>query len=116
MRKMSVKVRFGTITNREMWIERMQVTDENGVPFDLSGTVVNLEVQYQPSGRRVISAANGDGQLQTDESGNIEWIIDVSRMRSLRPGLYNVGLVCRLEGTTRQILTGTIQIDSGYIS
>jgi len=113
---MSVEVRFGTVTNRETWIERVQVTDEDGVPFNLTGATVNLEIQYQPNGGRALSAGNGDGQLQTDENGMIEWTIDVSRMRNLRPGLYNVGLVCQLEGTTRQILTGTIQIDSGYIS
>lgn len=107
--------RFDAVTNRETWIDRVEVTDEHGIPFDLSSSSPRLELRYQPSGSTALFAVDGDGQLNTRDGGIIEWIFDAARMRQLRPGLYHVGLVATIEGVTRQILTGTIEIQDGYV-
>ncbi len=113
---MATTLRFGAVTNRETWIDRVQVADENGVPFDLSGGEFRLEVQARPSGARVLAATTGDGTLAVREDGILEWTFDVARLRPLSPGLYAVGLAGTLEGVQRQIFTGTLEIEDGYLS
>lgn len=107
--------RFDPVTNREIWLERVQVSDENGVPFDLSQADPRLEVQFQPTGATALVAKAGDGQITTRDNGLIEWRFEVERMRALTPGLYTLGLVATLEGVTRQLLTGTIEIQNGFV-
>lgn len=107
--------RFGTVTNRETWIDRIEIRDDNG-PIDLSSADCRLEVQYQPNGGRALSARTGDGVLLSTDEGIIEWRFDAPRMKQLSPGLYNVGLIYTSDGVTTQVLTGVIQIDDGYLS
>lgn len=112
---MLANVRFGAVTNRETWIDRVELRDDSG-PVDLSAADCQLEVQSQPSGSRVLSARTGDGVITASDEGFIEWTFDARQMRNLVPGLYNVGLIYTLDSVTTQVLTGTIQIDDGFVS
>lgn len=112
---MLANVRFGTVTNRETWIDRIEIRDDTG-PLDLSTADCQLEVQYQPNGGRALSARTGDGVLVSTDEGIIEWRFDAPQMKQLMPGLYNVGLAFTLNGITTQVLTGVIQIDDGFLS
>ncbi|MGL5628677.1 MAG: hypothetical protein ACRDDO_06100 [Plesiomonas shigelloides] len=112
---MLANVRFGTVTNRETWIDRVEIRDDSG-PLDLSGADCQLEVQYQPNGGRALSAKTGDGVLTATSEGLIQWRFDAAQMKSLAPGLYNIGLIYTLDGITTQVLTGVIQIDDGFLS
>jgi len=112
---MLANIRFGAVTNRETWIDRIELRDDSG-PVDLSEADCQLEIQSQSGGSRVLSARIGDGVIIASSEGIIEWTFDARQMRNLVSGLYNVGLIYTLGSVTTQVLTGTIQIDDGFVS
>ncbi|MEN3931415.1 hypothetical protein WJT86_10140 [Microvirga sp. W0021] len=112
---MSVRLRLSPVSNREAWIDRVQITDENGKPFDLLNAQARMSLNYQPNNSSVFTAQQGDGQLFAKDNGILEWEFDVSRMRTLCPGIYNVGMVANIEGIARQIFTGTIEVEKGNV-
>lgn len=113
---MLARVRFPAMTNREIWLERIEIRDEHGVPLDLSQAEIRLEVRSQPNGSAALSAGSGDGTIIGTQDGLIEWEFPESAMRGLSPGLYTVGLVYSLNERTTQVLLGDIQIDDGAVS
>jgi len=113
---MLAHVRFQPITNRETWLDRVEIRDENGAVIDLSDADARLEVRTQPDGTTVLSARSGDGVLSTSADGIIEWQFPDAKIRALPPGLYSVGLVYTLNGITTQVLTGEIEVQDGVVS
>ena len=114
---MLAKVRFPAMTNRETWLDRVEIRDEYGVPFDLSQADIRLEVRSKPGNcGPVLSAQTGDGQISGSTDGLIEWEFSEGSMRGLSVGLYTVGLVYTLNGRTTQVILGDIQIDDGAVS
>ena len=114
---MLAKIRFPAMTNRETWLERVEIRDEQGKPFDLSQADIRLEVRSQPGNRGpVLSAQTGDGQITGTTDGLIEWEFSESSMRNLSAGLYTIGLVYTLNNRTTQVILGDIQIDDGAVS
>jgi len=113
---MLAHVRFQPITNRETWLDRVEIRDESGAVIDLSDADARLEVRAQPDGGTALSARSGDGTLSTSASGLIEWQFSETKTRNLAPGLYSVGLVYTLNGITTQVLVGEIEIVDGVLS
>ena len=114
---MLAKVRFPAMTNRETWLDRVEIRDEHGVPFDLSQADIRLEVCLQSGGRgAALSARTGDGQISGTTDGLIEWEFSEGSMRGLSAGLYTVALVYTLNERTTQVILGDIQIDDGAVS
>ena len=111
------KIRFPVMTNRETWLERVEIRNERGTPLDLSQADIRLEVRLQSGGHGVVlSAQSGDGTIIGTFDGLIEWEFSEAAMRSLPAGLFTIGLVYTLNGRTTQVILGDVQIEDGAVT
>ena len=114
---MLAEVRFEIKTNRETWLERVEVREaSSGEPIDLSTAFIRLEVAAQPHGSPMLRADSETGPITGTADGFIEWKFPANIMRTLPPGLYRVGLVYTLDEDTTQALVGDILIKDGIVS
>ena len=114
---MLAKIRFETHTNRETWLERIEIRDkETGKPLDLSQASINLEMAARPYNSPILKINSDTGNIRGTTDGFIEWEFSESAMRTLDAGFYKIGLVYTLNNRTTQVFLGDIQIEDGIVS
>ncbi|MDR1827011.1 MAG: hypothetical protein LBR29_01635 [Methylobacteriaceae bacterium] len=113
---MIAKVRFQSVTNRETWLERMEVLDaETGRPMDYSTAAFRVFVTSEGEAPAGLSAP-GDGVVTGTAEGIVEWLFPESAMRTLEPGHYAVGVVYEQDGRFVQLLTGILPVEDGVVA
>lgn len=105
---------LGTVSNREDWIQAIDVVDEDGSNVDISSASIDLAVRLKGSGTPSLEASVGDGINVS--SPRFTFTFDSGDMRGLDPGTYDVGCVVTISGTATQLLVGTVTVVDGVIS
>ena len=104
---------LGTISNREDWIQSIDVVDENGGDVDISAAQITLAVRKRNDTVPALTATVGDGIALA--SPRFTFTFDVGDMRALAAGTYDVGCVVTVSGTTTQLIVGTVAIVDGVV-
>lgn len=105
---------LGAMSNREDWIENIEVTDDKGVPFDISAAQ-SIGVYVCRAGcpnDPILAATLGSGIVLTDNF-TFQWAFTENDMQRLHPSQYDV--FCRVEigNITTQVLSASISIVEG---
>lgn len=85
-------------------------------PLDLSGTVIELEVQSK-CGRRELFASTANGTIQRPQPDVFQWVFPPDRLRSMRKAMtYDVGCRAIATGGVTQLFVGTLALIDGEVS
>lgn len=90
--------------------------DATGDLVNLSGASIVFEVRDPNYRRTVLSATTGNGKAAVVDTGVYQVAFSRSEMQALHPGTYDVGCVITLNGTTAQLLIGTVQVLDGVVT
>lgn len=112
---------LGRWTNDEDIVIRVEVTDEDGDPFDLDNYTVAISIKDRQGVQALSGDTTGGEIVKSDEDGVTSVFtatFDADAVGGLCPGTYTVGvrIVQTSGGTeTRQLIIGTLQIiDGGF--
>lgn len=97
---------------------RVTVVDQDGVPFDLSGSTVRWEAQpdLTASGASIIKATGGQGITLTNPTQGIFTIrLDPADTLGLAGGFYHEAQVTDSAGNVATVLTGRLTIQKTAI-
>lgn len=98
-------------SNKADWAFDVSATDiETGEAIDFTGAEVAFMVKDQS--RCTVLSATTDDHI-TINTTTISVLIDDSTMNDICAGSYNIGMICRLNDETFQVLTGTVTIFDG---
>jgi len=105
------------ISNRADWIETIElIDDETGeVLTDLSGLSASVEIRSRQPYCRRLGGTSNDGRIIFTDGGVIQWHFTVEEMRSLEPGLYQLGFTITREDVTEQELIAALPIIDGVV-
>lgn len=104
---------LGTVSNREDWIQAIEVLDDDGDPVNIAAATIELAVRKQGDGSPSLEASVGDGIVVA--SPIFTFTFDVADMRGLCPGSYDVGVVVTIGSTSTQLIVGTVSIVDGVV-
>lgn len=105
---------LGVISNRETYIQDMQVLDENDDPIDVTGATIVFEMRERTDTSAVLSADTDDGITISTTTFTIRFEVD--DVRDLEAGEYEVGITIEMDGDTTQLVAGSISVVDGVVS
>jgi hypothetical protein len=122
-------------SNRADWEQSFTLVDEvSGEPIDISGCRITISVIYRPRnpnyssvssyyydavsqqvGGIVLTGSTDTGEITLPgDIGTFTWLFPVSRMMGLPNGEYQIGLRLGQNGSTTQLMIGTIPVYEGF--
>jgi hypothetical protein len=122
-------------SNRADWEQSFTLVDEaSGEPIDISGCRITLSVIYRPRnpnywplgsyyydsppqqyGGLVLTGSTDTGEITLPgDMGTFTWLFPASRMAGLWNGEYQIGLRLGQNGSTTQLMIGTIPVYEGF--
>lgn len=102
-------------SNKADWTFDITATDaDTGLAIDFTGAAVSLVVKDENNCQK-LSASIGSGITQPD-ANTIEVLFTDEQMKALCAGSYKIGCVYSLNGSTVQLLTGTVSVYDGVAS
>jgi hypothetical protein len=106
------------VSNREDWTVTVAVADDNtGGVVDITDATITVTVRDIKTKSEALTATNGDGvTITSGVDGIYEWAFTAEEMSGVCPGTYEVGVICVLNGTTSQLLIGTVPILDGIVT
>jgi hypothetical protein len=111
-----LQIDFDPVSNREDWTDDCAVRDEANVLVDLSAAIIVLTVRDKQSQSAVLVAKTADSTITVTGTGIFEWTFTEAQMRTVPvPREYNIGCTLKLNGTTRQLFVGTINVLDGIV-
>lgn len=105
------------ISNRADWIETIElIDDETGETLtDLTGLSASVELRSRDPYCRRLGGTSDDGRIVFIDGGIIQWHFTALEMRSLDPGLYQLGFTITREDVTEQELIAALPIVDGVV-
>lgn len=107
---------FGPTPNAADWSEYVEVLDDDtGTAWDLTDTLVEMEVRDQDGCRRLYGSTAG-GQLELQGDG-FEFTFPAASMKCLRPASYTVNVLFTdsITGTIAEPIIANLPIiEGGY--
>lgn len=102
-----------TATNNADWKTVFEFSyDDTEDAIDFTGSLVKIYVKDQ-RGAVMIDATTDNGLLSIVDIGRIEMSIPATTMQSLCPGTYSIGAVCKVDGVTISLFTGSVSVIDG---
>lgn len=107
---------FEPVSNREDWVEQVEVRSEAGVLVDLSTAVIVMAVRERQSKQQKLLAQTSDSTITIDGVGFFTFTFPVSQMRGLDASkTYEIGCTIKLNGATQQFFIGTVPVIDGIV-
>jgi hypothetical protein len=122
-------------SNRADWEQSFTLVDESsGDPIDISGCRITMSVVYRPrnpnywpsdfyyygpalqvGGGLVLTGSTDTGEITLPgDIGTFTWSFPASRMMGLPNGEYQVGIRLGQNGSTTQLIIGTVPVYEGF--
>jgi hypothetical protein len=111
------RVSFEPISNREDWIDQVEVRDSltNNL-VDLSTAIIMLSVRDKDTHDEVLLAQTGDGTIIIAGLGVFQFKFPVAQMHALFASkTYQVGCTVLINGVTQQFFAGSIAVIDGVV-
>jgi hypothetical protein len=126
---------ISTASNRADWQETFVLTDEEtGEAIDISGARITLSAVYRPRnpnyspryvgygdygptvqlGGLVLTGSTDTGEITLVDVGTFQWLFTQDRMASLCQGEYQLGVRISQNGSTMQLIIGTVNVIEGF--
>jgi hypothetical protein len=106
------------ISNREIWVDQVEVRDSSNTLVDLSLATIVLSVR-EPKGKRIILTATTDDATITILSlGIFQWAFTLAQTRNLCVETYELGCTIDIDSATGpvQFFVGTVSVVDGIVS
>jgi hypothetical protein len=105
------------ITNREDWIERVEVRDESNALVNLTGSTIVVAVRERMSKQAVLNGSTISGEVIIDALGTFQWTFPLAQMRNLTVNqTYDIGCTIKNgSGITRQFFIGSVPVLDGIV-
>lgn len=105
---------LGTISNREDWIQAIDVVDENGADVNIAAASITVAVRKKGSTTNSLTATVGDGI--TISTPRFTFTFSEDEMDDLCAGTYEVGCVIEISSVKTQLIVGTVTIVDGIVA
>ena len=108
---------FDQVSNRQDWIDQIEVLEEDDTLVDLSAAVIVLSVRDKRSKQNLLTAQTADGTILIQGLGIFQFTFTLSQMRGLDASKqYEVGCTIQLNGVTQQFFVGNVPIIDGVVA
>jgi len=102
------------VTNQEDWSYVIEIDDaDTDEPIDLTGAAMSLNVRDTQYRAVVISGSIADGTLSVIDTGVVQIRVPSTKMQTLVPTVYDVGLVISMNGSVQQLIVGRLPVQDG---
>ena len=101
-------------TNRADWQDGFKLLDATGAVVDLTGAEVTLTLADRETKRAKLTIKTSD-YVTVDANGVIRWNVPVENMRSLCAETYDLGMVLKINGATKQLIVGRVPVLDGIV-
>lgn len=104
------------VSNREDWIEQVEVRDVTNVLVDLSTATIVFAVRDKQTKAQLLLASTADGNITIVGTGVFQWEFTEEEMRGMDASrAYECGCTIALNGTTKQFFIGTVNVLDGIV-
>jgi hypothetical protein len=121
-----LRVELGPVSNRQDWLDQVEVFDEANNLVDIATAVIVLAVRNKQANHwtsatigasdPLLLAQTADGTIIVPALGVFQFFFPVSAMRSLCVSRqYEVGCTMQLNGLTQSLFTGTVSVLDGIV-
>ena len=105
---------LGTVSNRETWIQAIDVVDDAGDDVNIAAATISLAVRKKGDTSPILTASVGDGI--TIVSPRFTFTFTPDQMAGLCAGNYDVGCLVTIAGVATQLIIGDLTVKDGIVS